>query len=264
MSNIFDIQRSSQISKSHRFAKIFYVFFVVFITNFCTFSRLSRSLWTQHFNEQIIEITYFVDRWKMKSNELTTLKAIKHRSNKQKFMISMFLVNQKISRQFQIRYTFIFMLIFKCFILSSLHYLQSELTTHEELNRVKNIFKNCCSILLNCDKITKYSVKNVHWADKQQNVWKCIQIDRQNSQQSFQQDSQLLTKNRCLLRYFRIFVDLFCFNDRSFQRQSTNQRDFKKRSSLRRERFSWSLRDETEKKREVMWRAYIEFNICQN
>ena len=97
-----------------------------------------------------------------KNNKLTTLKTIKHRSNKQKSIISMFLINQKISRQFQIRYIFIFMLIFKCFFLSFLHYLQSKFTMHKKLNRVKNIFRNCCSILLNCNKITKYNVKNVH------------------------------------------------------------------------------------------------------
>ena len=47
--------------------------------------------------------------------------------------------------------------------LSFLRYLQSKFTTHEKLNRVKNIFRNCCSILLNYEKI-KYM-------NKQQNVW---------------------------------------------------------------------------------------------
>ena len=76
----------------------------------------------------------------------------------------MFVINQKTSRQFQIRYTFIFMLIVNSFFLNFLFrcyrfcvtYSQSKFMTHKELNRVKNIFKNCCSILLNCEKITKY------------------------------------------------------------------------------------------------------------
>ena len=41
-------------------------------------------------------------------------------------------------------------------MLSFLRYLQSELTSHEELNRVKSIFRDCCSILLNYEKIAKY------------------------------------------------------------------------------------------------------------
>ena len=40
-----------------------------------------------------------------------------------------------------------FFLIFRFVII--LRYLQSKFTSHEKLNRVKNIFKNCCSILLN-------------------------------------------------------------------------------------------------------------------
>ena len=41
-------------------------------------------------------------------------------------------------------------------MLSSLRYLQSELMMHEKLNYVKSIFKDYCSILSNCEKITKY------------------------------------------------------------------------------------------------------------
>ena len=41
----------------------------------------------------------------------------------------------------------IFFLIFRFVIIS--RYLQSKFTSHEKLNRVKNIFKNCRSILLN-------------------------------------------------------------------------------------------------------------------
>ena len=41
--------------------------------------------------------------------------------------------------------------IFQFFVFqtSFLRYLQSKLKSHEKLNRVKNIFRNCCSILLN-------------------------------------------------------------------------------------------------------------------
>ena len=38
-------------------------------------------------------------------------------------------------------------------MLSSSRYLQSELTTHEELNRVRNIFKDCRQILLSDEEI---------------------------------------------------------------------------------------------------------------
>ena len=89
----------------------------------------------------------------------------------------------------------------------------------------------------------------------------CIQIDQQNSQQN----SQLFTNDRRndvdLLHCFRIFVDFFCFNDRSLERHSTSQRNLMKRSPMRKERLNWSLRDETEKKRKIMWRACIGFNI---
>ena len=39
---------------------------------------------------------------------------------------------------------------------SLLRYLQSELTSFKELNRVKNIFRDCCLILLNCERITNF------------------------------------------------------------------------------------------------------------
>ena len=42
------------------------------------------------------------------------------------------------------------------FLITLLRYLQSEFTSHEELNRVKNIFRDCRSILLNFEIITKY------------------------------------------------------------------------------------------------------------
>ena len=56
----------------------------------------------------------------------------------------------------------------------------------------------------------------------------------------------------------------FCFIDHSIQRYSTAHLKRARRSSLRRERFSESLRNEIEREREIMWRAYIEFNIWQN
>ena len=51
---------------ANKFAEVFFVVFVVFISDRCTFSWLSRSLWTQRIYEQIIEITYSVDRWEKK------------------------------------------------------------------------------------------------------------------------------------------------------------------------------------------------------
>ena len=145
--------------KVKRFAEIFFAFFVVFVvfnSDLYSFSRLSRSLWTLHVYEQVIKITYFVDRWEKKKQWVKNIEsdyASIRRAEIDDF--KMFVISQKFSRQFQIRYTLIFMLIFSSFFLSSLRYLQSKFTTHEELNRVKNIFKNCCSILLNCEKITR-------------------------------------------------------------------------------------------------------------
>ena len=48
-----------------------------------------------------------------------------------------------------------FLSIFNFFI-TSLRYLQSKVTSHEELNRVRNIFRDCRSILLNFEMITRY------------------------------------------------------------------------------------------------------------
>ena len=94
----------------------------------------------------------------------------------------------------------IFLQIF-CLMLSFLRFLQSEFTTREELNRVKNIFKNCCSILLNNETIIVM-----------RNIWinnclksKCyIQINQQN----FQQNSQLFTNDRrsCLRDSQKLFI----------------------------------------------------------
>ena len=138
-----------------------------FFSSFSSFSSISFQISVRFHDCRIrYELYIFTNRSskshtrsideKRKNNELKTLKAIRHKLNEQKSMISMFVINQKISRQFQTRFTFIFMLISNSFFLSLLRYLQSELTTHEELNRVKNIFRNCCSILLNCNKITEY------------------------------------------------------------------------------------------------------------
>ena len=73
----------------------------------------------------------------------------------------------------------IFVSIFCFYVIS--RYLQSEFTSHEKLNRVKNIFKNCRQILLNNN-----NVKNVLCNDinKQQIVKKFehLQIRQQNSQ----------------------------------------------------------------------------------
>ena len=136
----------------------------------------------------------------------------------------MSVISQKTSRQFQIRYTLIFMLIFnKSFsqsstsMLSSLRYLQSKLMTHEELNRVRSIFRDCCSILLNCKKVTRY------WRDeKLQSNKISVSIDQQDSQQ----DSQLLTNNRASINIhcFRI-----CFDKRSLA-STLIERSSKKKS----------------------------------
>ena len=130
----------------------------------------------------------------------------------------MSVISQKTSRQFQIRYTLIFMLIFnKSFsqsfisMLSFLRYLQSRFMTHEGLNRVKSTFRDCCSILLNCEKVTRY------WRDeKLQSNKMSVQIDQQNSQQDF----QLLTNNRVFINIhcFRI-----CFDKRSLASTSINK-----------------------------------------
>ena len=49
-----------------------------------------------------------------------------------------------------------------CFSIRSsfLRYLQSEFTSLEKLNRVRNIFRNRCLILLNCETVMKY------WANR--------------------------------------------------------------------------------------------------
>ena len=61
--------RHSKIFANIKVAKVFFVVFVVFvvfISNRCTSSWLSRSLWIQRIYEQVIEITYSVDRWEKK------------------------------------------------------------------------------------------------------------------------------------------------------------------------------------------------------
>ena len=74
-------------------------------------------------------------------------------------------------------------------ILSFSRCLQSEFTTHKKLNRVKNIFRNCRSILLNAEKL------NV-----MQNIWinNCLKSECyiQMNQQDFQQNSQLFTHDQ--------------------------------------------------------------------
>ena len=98
-----------------------------------------------------------------------------------------------------------------------------------------------------------------------QNVWNSNAYKLINKILNKIFNSQLLTNDRRndvdFLHYFRIFVDLFCFNDDSFERYSTSQRGRMKRSSIKKEKFNLSLRDEAERKRKIMWRAYIEFNI---
>ena len=142
----------------------------------------------------------------------------------------MSVINQKTSRQSQIRYTFIFMLIsnksfsqFSTSMLSLLRYLQSKLMTHEKLNRVKNIFRDCCSILLNCEKVTRY------WRDeKLQSNKMFVQIDQQDSQQ----DSQLFTNNRAFINIhcFRI-----CFDKRSLASTSIHKLSRSHKTSIEKE-----------------------------
>ena len=142
----------------------------------------------------------------------------------------MSVINQKTSRQSQIRYTLIFMLIsnksfsqFSTSMLSSLRYLQSKLMTHEELNRVKSIFRDCCSILLNCEKVIRY------WRnEKLQSNKMSVQTDQQDSQQ----DSHLLTNNRAFINIhcFRV-----CFDKRSLASTSINKLSRSHRASIEEE-----------------------------
>ena len=59
--------------------------------------------------------------------------------------------------------------------------LQPEFTSHEELNRVRNIFKNCRSILLNYEWC-KMSCNDMNKTTKCQKELEHLQTDQQNSQ----------------------------------------------------------------------------------
>ena len=77
------------------------------------------------------------------------------------------------------------------FFITFLRYLQSKLTSHEKLNRVRNIFKDCRSILLNFEMITKY--------------WENRKIDDREDFETFKLINKIFNKIlKCLLTNQRI------------------------------------------------------------
>ena len=108
-------------------------------------------------------------------------------------------------------------------MLSYLRYLQLEFTTHEELNRVKSIFRDCCSILLNCEKDNKIlkRSKNAWWQD----IW---------SSNTYKLINKILNKIlNCLLMIassstftFIIFFDKQSFISTSFNKLSKSNETF--------------------------------------
>ena len=160
-----------------RFYRFFYfrfqITFVAFVSIISTFAMIDSIIYVL-----VNDILRIVIRWKKwkkwicfakwLNNELYRLQSI----NKRRLFVKC-LFSWRTS------------LFFRDFIsiLSFSRCLQSKLTTHKRLNRVKNIFKNYRSILLNVEKI------NV-----MQNIWinsclksECyIQMNQQNSQQDFQ------------------------------------------------------------------------------
>ena len=124
-------------------------------------------------------------------------------------------------------------------MLSSLRCLQSELTTHEELNRVRSIFRDCCSILLNCEKdnrVLKRS-KNAWWQD----IW---------SSNAYKLINKILNKIlNCLLMIassstftLTIFFDKRSFTSTSFNKLSRSNEtpaDKRRRNQLIASRRSW-------------------------
>ena len=135
------------------------------------------------------------------------------------------------------------MLIFNDFSLNFLFRCYRLCVTYSQnLWRMKNwivskarTFRNCCSILLNCEKITRY------WKDERlQSNKMSVQID----QQDFQQDFHLFTNDRVFINIhcFRI-----CFDKRSFASTSINKLsrshetlvDKKRKNQLIASRRSW-------------------------
>ena len=80
-------------------------------------------------------------------------------------------------------------MIFRFVIIS--RYLSSEFTSHEKLNRVKNIFKNCRSILLN-------------------NEWNKMSCNDMNKQQIVKENSNIYKFNNKILNCLLMIDEVIC------------------------------------------------------